>query len=342
MDNKSIIWINAVKGICMIAVFFIHAQCLCGPDISFASAEIHAFYVNGFFCISGYLLFWKQLTPPKVNESFSVYLHGGGLTLFKNIAYRIVIPSVIFASFFYLPGRLVKHEEIATLDFLLETIGGRTFWFTSTLVVAEMILLLLFLSREKTIWFYITCIIAIVSLGFYWASINPESFALDLWAWRRGVLSLAFLGLGGLYWKYEEWIDKYLLNWYSFFALFLLMELFLYLLGDATRLLVSMLTLTPFGILPGAISVLLLIKICKVLPDNKILTFIGQNSLGFYFLCGGIPMLLGIVFHKFVSGEPIWGVFIVFVVSLVVSYLIVYMLNWWTPWVFDLRKLKKQ
>ncbi len=342
MDNKNINWINAVKGICMIAVFYVHSMILCGPKIPFASPEIHAFYVNGFFFISGYLLFWKQLTPPKIEENFTEYINKGGYMLLNNIVFRIVIPSILFASLFYLPGRLVKHEEIGVVDFLLETIGGRTFWFTSALVVAELIILLLFLSRKRTIWFYVICLVVIVSLGFFFASINPNTFSLDLWAWRRGVLSLTFLGLGGLYWKYEKWIDKYLLNWYSFVCLFLLMEFIMYfVLVDASELLVSMLTLTPLGIIPGVISVLLLVKMCKMLPASKLLTFVGQNSIGFFFLCSGIPMLLGVGFHKIVSSEPVWGLFVVFAVSLAISYIIVYLLNRLVPWVFDLRKLNK-
>ena len=342
-ESKNLYWINAIKGICMIAVFYVHCMLLCGPRIEFASAEIHAFYVNGFFFISGYLLFWKQLTPPRINESLRMYVGqtGGGKILFDNICFRIIIPSIIFATLFYFPAKFVKHEEMTVIDFLLEPIGGRTFWFTSALVVAEVVVLFLLLTRIRSIWFYVFCFIPIVVLGFFYAVQSPETYALDIWAWRRGVLSLIFLGFGGLYWKFEAWIDKYVLNWWSVALLFIVMELLIWYIGDEDSMLVSMLTITPLGIIPALISVLLLIKFCKILPYSKILSFIGQNSIGFFFLCSGVPLLLSVVLHRYIEGEPIWGLFVSVIISLVFSYGVVLVLNRWFPWVFDIRRIKK-
>ena len=339
-DNKNLYWINAVKGICMIAVFYVHCLLLCGPRIEFASAEIHAFYVNGFFFISGYLLFWKQLTPPRIDENLKMYIGGGGKNLFNNILFRIVIPSIIFAVLFYFPAKIVKHEEITIIDFLLETLGGRTFWFTPALVVAELVVLFLLLTRRRSIWFYVACLIPIVVIGFFFAAQSPETYALDIWSWRRGLLSLIFLGFGGLYWKYEAWIDKYVLNWWSFAVLFILMEVLIWYIGDEDCMLVSMLTITPLGIIPALISVLLLIKLCKIMPYNMIISFIGKNSIGFFFLCSGVPLLSSVVFHKFVPGEPVWGLFLTFFVSMGFSYGVVQVLIRWFPWVFDLRRKK--
>ena len=340
-ESKNLYWINALKGICMIAVFYVHCMLLCGPWIHFASPEIHAFYVNGFFLISGYLLFWKQLTTPRIEETRRKYVVGGGKLLILNIIFRIVIPSILFAILFYFPAKIVKNEEISALDFFMETFGGRTFWFTSALAVAEMVIFCLLLTRKKSIWFYTACLSIIVAIGFFFSSINPETYALDFWAWRRGLLSLAYLCFGGLYWRFEKWVDKYLLNWYSFIGLFVIMELLIRCIGNEDYLLVSMLTLTPLGIIPGVISVLLLIKLCKIIPYSKFLTFIGQNSIGFFFLCSGIPLLLGVVSHKLFEIESVFILLIVFVLSITISYGIVYIINHVAPWVFDLRKLKK-
>lgn len=339
--SKNLYWINALKGICMIAVFYVHCMLLCGPRIHFASPEIHAFYVNGFFFISGYLLFWKQLTTPRIEETRRDYVIGGGKLLILNIMFRIVIPSIVFAILFYFPAKIVKHEEINTIDFFMETFGGRTFWFTSALAVAEIVILCLLLTRKKSIWFYTASLTVIVAIGFFFASINPETYALDFWACRRGLLSLTYLCLGGLYWRFEKWVDKYMLNCLSFVGLFIIMELLIWCIGNEDYLLVSMLTLTPLGIIPGVISVLLLIKICKNIPYSKFLTFIGQNSIGFFFLCSGIPLLLGGVSHKLFETESIFILFIVFILSITLSYGIVYVINLITPWMFDLRKLKK-
>lgn len=60
-QKKDIYWINAVKALCMIFVFFVHCQLYYGTIFNF-NYYIYPFYVNGFFFISGYLLFRKQLS----------------------------------------------------------------------------------------------------------------------------------------------------------------------------------------------------------------------------------------------------------------------------------------
>ena len=90
-NNKNLYWINAVKGICMLAVFYVHCMLLYGLRIDFASSLIHAFYVNGFFFISGYLIFRKQLSFPCIGESFIEYVSKDGKKLLENIFFSISV-----------------------------------------------------------------------------------------------------------------------------------------------------------------------------------------------------------------------------------------------------------
>lgn len=73
--------------------------------------------------------------------------------MFDNILWRIAIPSVIFALIEFFPKKIIRGEGIEIKDLILETIGGGTYWFTSALVVAELILLLLFNTRKKIFGF---------------------------------------------------------------------------------------------------------------------------------------------------------------------------------------------
>ena len=110
-------------------------------------ALIHPFYVNGFFFVSGYLLFWKQLSSPRIDEKSKQFLNnsGGGKTLTLNILFRIELPSVLFAMIEFFPKKIIKGEAVGLKPFLLETLGGCTYWFTSALAVAELLFLLLLL-----------------------------------------------------------------------------------------------------------------------------------------------------------------------------------------------------
>ncbi|MDD3944609.1 MAG: acyltransferase family protein [Bacteroidales bacterium] len=337
--GKEIAWINTSKAICMIAIFYVHSMLFYEYRINFGWDEIHAFYVNTFFFVSGYLLFWKQLSSPFIDESRRSYLKSGYKKIIENILFRIVIPSIIFAIILYIPGKLRDEDAFAIDDFLLETLGGRTFWFTSTLTVAELILASLFCTRFKNIWLYIICICCFVALGFYFSTFSPETFNNDIWAWRRGLLSLIFLGLGGIYWRYEAEIDKYLLNIWSCIILFTIMVVMLKYFGERVSSMVSMLDIKPLGIIPSTISIILIIKLSKVIPKIHILQDIGKNTLGLYFMCGGMPYIVEKLYHSIFPEKSVVGLIIVFIFSFVISYLVVIMLNRFLPYIFDIRLL---
>ena len=57
MTNKNILWINILKAICIIGVYFVHTNQYYGTVTSGLNTFIHPFYVNAFFFVSGYLFF---------------------------------------------------------------------------------------------------------------------------------------------------------------------------------------------------------------------------------------------------------------------------------------------
>ena len=151
MGNKNIVWINTLKAISMICIYLVHCQF--HFDYIFDSGInniIYTFYVNSFFFISGYLLFWKQLSEPKIMENRKQFLskHGSGFVLLSNIFYRIVVPSIIFSIIIFLPSCIIQDREISIEFALYKTIGGGTFWYTSALTISELILLLLLCIRR--------------------------------------------------------------------------------------------------------------------------------------------------------------------------------------------------
>lgn len=79
-SKKSITWINNYKALCIIAVFFVHCQLYYGLTFDCLIDFVHPWYVNAFFFVSGYLLFWKQLSVPRIEEDKALYISriGGG------------------------------------------------------------------------------------------------------------------------------------------------------------------------------------------------------------------------------------------------------------------------
>lgn len=262
----------------------------------------------------------------------------GGKTLILNILYRIIIPSIIFSIIEFVPSCIIQGRSIDVGYALFKTIGGGTYWFTSALVVAELVLLLLFCTRKRNIWFYavICLILGVISLLLVKYSLLNNS----IWMWRHGLIALIFLALGGIYWRYEKQID-YLMKWWFVIPL-LSIYVLLILFCDNTNPLISTLQIQPLGFLTSTIACLLLVWFCKTLPEIKPLTFIGQNSIGFYFMSGALPITFCMIAHKVVIGSPVWMMLTVWVACLVVAYIAVTIINRWLPWLWDMRELRNK
>lgn len=78
MGDKNIVWINYIRAICILAVYFVHVEINYGYEFDFLDALLHPFYVNAFFFVSGYLMLRKQLSDPIINQKVIEYIMGGG------------------------------------------------------------------------------------------------------------------------------------------------------------------------------------------------------------------------------------------------------------------------
>lgn len=85
MDDmkKDIPWINTVKVLCMIIIYFYHTTVYMQFDISNSIHPYYRlFYTNAFFFVSGYLLFSKQLSFPLKSLDFKGWNNAvGGVRL---------------------------------------------------------------------------------------------------------------------------------------------------------------------------------------------------------------------------------------------------------------------
>lgn len=78
-EMKNIKWINSIKAVSLIAVFFVHCQLYYGSMFNGFNSFVYPWYVNAFFFVSGYLLFWKQLSAPRIDEDRKAYMSMGGV-----------------------------------------------------------------------------------------------------------------------------------------------------------------------------------------------------------------------------------------------------------------------
>ena len=304
------------------------------------------FNTNAFFFVSGYLLFWKQLTPPRISADIHQFTskNGGLRKSLGNILFRMVIPSIIFAVLVFFPKNLLRGDAIIIKDFVYDTIGGTTFWFTSALVLAEIILLTLLMTRRKSIWFYVPFCFAFSVFGLYLATNNinlvsgTSSFP---WQYKQALISMCYIAAGGLYWRYEKSIRMILQKW-VLVVLTLALVAVVILWHDKMEFVTSLCRINILGYFVTLWATVLLIELCRAIPEIKTLSFIGQNTMGYYFLSGAVPNLLAVVALKFISGIHWWVLLLLWVLNLLVATVFVKIMNRWLPWLFDLRILSKK
>lgn len=261
-----------------------------------------------------------------------------------------MIPSILFATIEFFPKKLIKGDEAIASDCFFETLGGCTYWFTSALVVAELLFLLLLFTRRRSIWFYAIPAFLLSALG-AWLSKSGfyfiEGHGSFPWQYKHGLICMAYLAMGGIYKMKVENLESRVSSRVKNIGLLLLTAI--YIAGSIIfkdtlydGYMTSLGYITPVGALWSLLASILLIELCKRLPKIGALTFIGQNSLGFYFLSGALPITFSIIAKKLLVSGSTFMMLAIWVVCMIIAYVAVQIINRWLPWLWDLRVLKKE
>ena len=340
-QKKDILWVNYLKALCILGVYFVHSNQYYGFNLSSINKFVHPFYVNAFFFISGYLLFRKQLSAPLINQNVVCYALGGGRQLVSNIFWKLMIPTVLFSIIEFFPSHVIRGYEFGIGTFLYKTVGGCTYWFTAALVVAELVIVCLLLTRARNIWFYLLSGCIAFFLGYYFV-INDfylfKQYPSFPWHYQQGLFAIPFMCLGGVFWKYEKYVAKFL-NFYILVGLIGVYTLCLCLWPNHFHMLISTLNMNVLGIAISILSILILIGICGHIPYSSLLNYIGQNTIGLYFMSGALPIILSLVMNRLFYAPNLIGFVIVFSVSFGIGLFAVFLMNRVIPWIFDLRLL---
>ena len=328
-------WIDNVKAICMIGVYLLHSALYYGIGELQYGLLFAPFYVNAFFFVSGYLLFYKHLNNSKMNNR--EYLKS-----LQNIIYRLMIPSLFFSALMFLPKMIFHSAEINTSAFLVNVFGGISYWFTSALLVAQVVLLTLIrILKKYEIWSYLFCSVLLFSCGWYLNDIRTDSSAEAFfpWFWKTGIEYTMIMAFGGLYMKYEKHIN--VIGYYLFFLSAFIYMILMYKLMNGTKIPIMGLggRCNIMGGLMIAAGITLIISVCHKIKYNHILSFIGRNSIVFYFLSGAFPAFVGMVAQRCFP-ERIYAItiFVTFF-SLVLAWFATIVINKYFPFLIDMRKL---
>lgn len=341
---RRVFWVDAVKAICMISVYLIHSGIYYDKGEIDYTYVLIPFYVNAFFFVSGYLFFNKyshlskkecKLKP--INEC--VEMVKGTI----NIVFKLVIPTLLFSSIIYLPKVFFHGNSVSVIKYVIDVFGGISFWFTSALVVSQLILLIMLCFLRNNRWcISITFLFFIVGvyLSNNQVSTTPESYFP--WFYRTGIVYTFIMTIGGLFIHCEHIIDKYinsilLISFisYSIIMFYAWNTNLLICLGLSGRCNI-------FGFIEIFLGISLIVFIAKKMHGILWIEFIGRNSIIFYFFSGVLPAAVGSIAKRLPISKNYGITILVTVLSVTIGYCITYIVVRFMPFLMDLRKLKSK
>lgn len=331
LNNKRENWVDTMKAICMVCVYIAHCSTFYWQENRFELLFVTPFYVNGFFFVSGYLLFKKYANS--LNKfSLKEYINAN-----RNLLFKIVIPTIFFSSLIYLPKNAWFFNW---KEFTFDILGGTSFWFTSALCISQLVLYTLFLTLKKNIWCYLLSTSIIFVLTTYFGDIRSKAAEEYFpWFWQTGLIYTPIMILGGLYCIHNHIIDKYLKKLIPILLCSYLLIIFAVTKGANMFCFGLSGKTNPLGILSMLLGIYIIICIAKRLKFNNTFSFIGKQSIVFYFLSGAIPKTILALIRMAATKDSYLILTIYVILSLAASYLIAYIITKYLPFVLDLRKL---
>ena len=278
--SKDIHWIDSIKCICMLSVYLIHSQIYYGYGKINFDYFLVPFFVNGFFFVSGYLFFYKQLSSSFTSKE----------TLSKakqqiyNIFFRLIIPTVLFSTIIFIPKNLFHSNNLNWGSYFFEVFGGISYWFTSALTIVQIVFVALLLSRKKNIWFYfiISIILSLTAIYF-----NNQHSVVSLssyfpWYYKTALAYTFLYALGGIYMKYEMKIDRICKRCLPLLILIYIVAFLFW--GDLNVTILSLRgQMNIAGLLIMLVSFVLIIALSKSFTPTPFIKYIGRKSIVLYF-----------------------------------------------------------
>lgn len=281
-----------------------------------------------FFFISGYL-FYKEDN----GSSFSLS------TKLRSIARGIIMPYFIFTTAMALP-KAVAHNNFTSLSELAANIiMGRASWFVTALAVAEILFAIAVAASERYKARWILPLSAVITAV---AAFHIDCEAIFVWNTNIALMAVLYLYCGYVYHQNETKIASYI---YGIRLLPILIAVILikwYECSDNMSMLVFPLDITSFPVffIDTMLSVVFIIGISKIAPATRLLTFIGRNSIVYYFLCGGIPLTVSYGMGRI--GLPYGGNHLTVVITFIIVCAVATIATWticrYIPFVTGRRK----
>lgn len=333
--GKRLHWIDITKAICMLCVYIGHTG-FYTANTNLLAYIYAPFFVNSFFFINGYFIFKKL---EKSNGIYSLTKES-----ISGCIYKLVIPSIIFTALTYIPKIIYYSHGFTLKDFLLTVFGGTGFWFTSALTIAQIaIFSLLVIYKKRGFMPYFLTSLAIFFILKFTGNFAPRvSSAYFPWFWQTGLIHTIVITLGGAYFHYEKFIDKFMQKGGVILIAIICLAVYI---AEFSGCKIQCLGLSGRSNALGAVAIistmLLLINITQRLKINKFTSFVAKYSIVFYFLSGIMPASISTTLQMFnLKGLTLYASTLA--MSIALSSLAVTLIARYAPFLIDLRMIRKK
>lgn len=307
--NNRIHWVDNLRGLCMLAILFDHTEhYYVGENI----VNLNLYVTDAlclFFMISGYLLY-------KPDNNINLKRKCG------SIARSLIMPYFIFTTAMSLPKVVAHGGDFVLKDIVLGIVMGQASWFVAALAVAELGFLVALRLVRGNQWALATvCTLAFVA-SFGLSAVTDSC----VWQADNALQAMLFLFVGYAYHRHEARIK--VSNCCVAAALLALIGIKAYVAMEGTTLTIWHINVSNYAVFVANIAAdcLALFGLFRRLPPCKVLEWTGRHSLVYYFLCGGVPLLLSKTAARF--GFAYAGCYMQVVVVFVAVYAVASATTW--------------
>ncbi len=319
---KRISWIDLLRGFCMMAILWFHTEMYyAGRDVT-----AYAFYVGDvlavFFFLSGYL-FYQPISIDLKKKSISILRY-------------ILLPYFIFTSIIAIL-KYYAYQDKSIVSLVNDILLGHASWFIAALIISQLIFILfLRITRGKMIYLSILSLCCLLLSYYVGNSYHPSPlyYQQNLWHFNEALLTCFLLFIGYFYHRYESIINR--INTITYTSLlFIVVCIIKYIIyKNNMQMILGPIVVSNYFlfIIDLLCSTLLLINIFKKLPSNKMIEWTGSHSIAYYFICGGVPLIMSKAFNIIgIEYKGYFSLFLVFIAVYIVSTAITWLIYKYTP-----------
>lgn len=272
-------WIDFLRGIAMILILIFHTEMYYKE---YDATPYYVYTTNAiilFYFISGYLFYQNNIFQWKKR--------------IISIIRSLLIPYFIFTTLIAVPKLLIRQMEIDWIQIIYNILTGRASWFIAALIVGEILFTaLLVKTHGKKLWLSIA--VAVCFIIYYIIPFNQHNY----WQWQDALLTVTFLYSGYFFHQYQERFNTINKLLYSSILLLILIIIKVYEYHlDLPMRNIAIENVSLF-LADSIVWLLLIISLIKHIPHNKMIEWTGQHCIVYYFLCGGCPLIVSMVFNK--------------------------------------------